>query len=141
MLVEERSRRYENFNAFERLQTESDTISAKSYLHISRAEQEERLLTRKREVAKAWKLSAVDWLDRHNWEDYVAAYEEVFRRCSTETAPWYIVPANRKWYRNLAVADTLVRVLQPYRDTWLATLRERGERELAAINAARASGQ
>jgi len=137
--VEVWSRRYEHINAFERLLSDSDTIIAKFYLHISRAEQEERLLAREREVAKAWKLSAVDWLDRHNWEAYVAAYEEVFRRCTSETAPWYIVPANRKWYRNLAIADTLVHLLRPYRQTWLTTLHERGERELAAIHEARAN--
>lgn len=131
--------RYEHINAFERLLAENSTIVVKFYLHISQAEQEARLLAREQEVEKAWKLSAEDWIVRRAWEDYIAAYEDVFRRCSTAAAPWYIVPADKKWYRDLAVADTIVRRLRPYRDSWLAALQERGERELAAIKEARAT--
>lgn len=131
--------RYEHINAFERLLAENSTIVVKFYLHISQAEQEARLLAREQAVEKAWKLSAEDWIVRRAWEDYIAAYEDVFRRCSTAAAPWYIVPADKKWYRDLAVADTIVRRLRPYRDSWLAALQERGERELAAIKEARAT--
>jgi PPK2 family polyphosphate:nucleotide phosphotransferase len=134
-------RRYQHINAFERLLLDSGTLLVKCYLHISKAEQEARLLDRERDVAKAWKLSAADWLERRAWEEYIAAYEEVFRRCSSRRAPWHIVPANKKWFRNLAVAELLVEALRPYRAGWLQALRERGERELAAIQAARQAGR
>jgi PPK2 family polyphosphate:nucleotide phosphotransferase len=130
-------RRYEHINAFERLLHDSNVLIVKCYLHISKAEQEGRLLARERDVAKAWKLSAGDWIERRSWEEYVAAYEDVFRLCSTPEAPWYIVPADKKWFRNLAVAEAVVEALRPHREGWLAALRERGERELAAIQAAR----
>jgi PPK2 family polyphosphate:nucleotide phosphotransferase len=130
-------RRYDHINAFERLLLESDTLILKFYLHISKAEQEERLLERERDVAKAWKLSAGYWIERRSWEEYQEAYEDAFRRCSPPGAPWLIVPANKKWFRNLAIAEAVVETLRPHRDAWLAALRERGERELAAIKAAR----
>ena len=130
-------RRYDRINAFERLLLDGDTLILKFYLHISKAEQEERLLERERDVTTAWKLSAGDWIERRSWEEYQAAYEDVFRRCSPPEAPWLIVPSNRKWFRNLAIAEAVVETLRPYRDAWLTALRERGERELAAIKAAR----
>jgi PPK2 family polyphosphate:nucleotide phosphotransferase len=130
-------RRYDHINAFERLLLDGDTLILKFYLHISKAEQEERLLERERDVAKAWKLSAGDWIERRSWEEYQAAYEDVLRRCSPAEAPWLIVPANHKWFRNLVIAEAVVETLRPRRDAWLAALRERGERELAAIKAAR----
>jgi PPK2 family polyphosphate:nucleotide phosphotransferase len=130
--------RYEHINAFERLLADTDTIIVKCFLHISRAEQEERLLARERDVTKAWKLNAGDWAERRFWDDYTAAYEDALRRCSTAVAPWHVVPADKKWFRNLAVAQLLAEAMRPHREGWLAHLRERGERELAAIRAARA---
>ncbi len=129
--------RYAHINAFERLLADSGTILVKCYLHISKAEQEERLLARERDVTKAWKLDATDWVERRSWEAYTAAYEDVLSECSTATAPWHIVPADRKWFRNLVITQLLVEALRPYKEEWLAHLRERGERELAAIRAAR----
>jgi PPK2 family polyphosphate:nucleotide phosphotransferase len=130
--------RYDQINDFERLLAASGTIVVKFFLHISKDEQRERLLAREQEVEKAWKLSAGDWREREHWDDYQRAYEDALSRCSTEHAPWHIVPANRKWYRNLAVCEALVTTLGAYRDEWRATLQamsERGRAELAALRA------
>lgn len=129
--------RYDHINAFERLLAENGTVVRKFYLHISQAEQEERLLERETDITKAWKLNPGDWIERRTWDRYIAAYEEALARCSTEAAPWYVVPADRKWFRNLTMAEALVETLRPLRDGWLAKLRERGERELKLVRAER----
>jgi PPK2 family polyphosphate:nucleotide phosphotransferase len=125
--------RYKAINNFERLLSQNGTIMLKFYLHISYEEQAERLQAREEERTKAWKLSAADWSERPYWNDYQKAYETALSRCSTEQAPWYIVPANHKWYRNLLVARTLVATLRPYRKEWQAELVKRGEQELERI--------
>jgi polyphosphate kinase 2 (PPK2 family) len=84
-------------------------------------------------VEKAWKLSVGDWQEREYWDAYTEAYEEALGRCAAPHAPWHLVPADKKWFRNLAVADALVRTLRPYRDGWRAVLAERGEREKQAL--------
>jgi PPK2 family polyphosphate:nucleotide phosphotransferase len=127
------SQRYDAINNFERLLTQGNTIILKFYLHMSNQEQERRLLSRQKDKMDAWKLSAADWAERKYWDAYQEAYEEALSRCSTDEAPWYIVPADNKWYRNLLVARTLVHTLRPYKDVWLSKLVERGERELARI--------
>ncbi len=127
------SQRYDAINSFERLLTQGDTIILKFYLHMSNQEQERRLLARQKDKMDAWKLSAADWAERKYWDAYQEAYEEMLSKCSTDEAPWYIVPADNKWYRNLLVARTLVHTLRPYKDVWLGKLVERGERELARI--------
>lgn len=129
--------RYEQINDFEALLVESQTIVVKFFLHISKEEQEERLRAREENVTKAWKLSVGDWEERAYWGAYQEAYAEALTRCSTTAAPWYIVPADRKWFRNIAIAETLVGALRPYRDGWLAALEERGEEERAKIKALR----
>ena len=126
-------RRYAAINNFEHMLAENDVILLKFYLHISIDEQERRLLARQEDRTKAWKLSSADWVERKYWNDYQIAYEDALSRCSTDEAPWYIVPANRKWYRNLLVARTLVSTLRRYKKEWQAKLVERGERELALI--------
>jgi PPK2 family polyphosphate:nucleotide phosphotransferase len=131
--------RYDHINAFERLLADSGTIVAKFYLHISKEEQESRLLDRERDVEKAWKLSAADWVERRSWDRYIAAYEDAIARCATAEAPWYVVPADRKWFRNLAVAESIVELLRPHKAAWLKALEARGEAELKAIREARAS--
>jgi PPK2 family polyphosphate:nucleotide phosphotransferase len=131
--------RFDHINAFERLLTDSGIVIAKFFLHISEDEQEKRLLEREQEVEKAWKLSAGDWVERRSWDAYQSAYAEALTRCSTKHAPWYVVPANRKWFRNLAVAETLVELLRPLKAGWLETLEARGRDELAKIRAARPS--
>ncbi len=134
-------RRYEHINAFERLLADNGTIILKCFLYISKAEQEERLLARERDVTKAWKLSAQDWVERRSWDEYTAAYEDALRHCSTEVAPWHVIPADRKWFRNLAVAQLLVETLRPYKAGWLERLRAMGERELREIQEARKQGR
>ena len=131
------SKRFDHINNFEQLLTDNDTIICKFYLHISPEEQEARLLERERDVEKAWKLSAADWVERRSWDKYMTAYEDVLSRCNTAEAPWFVVPSNRKWFRNMAIAEALVNELRPYREKWLEALNERGQSELAAIRAAR----
>lgn len=126
-------KRYTAINHFEHLLTQNDTIILKFYLHISMDEQETRLLARQEDRAKAWKLSSADWAERKYWNDYQDAYADALAKCSTDEAPWYIVPANRKWYRNLLVARTLVSTLRPYKKEWQAKLVERGTQELTRI--------
>lgn len=121
--------RYEHINAFERLLADSSTIILKFYLHISKEEQAERLREREEDPTKSWKLSVGDWKEREYWDDYSAAYEDALNRCSTKHAPWFVVPADKKWFRNLAVAEALRDALMPYRAGWLGRLEElSGER-------------
>jgi len=127
------SRRYEEINNFERLLADNGMIVLKFYLHISYDEQEQRLLAREQDKDKAWKIAAEDWEDRKYWKDFEQAYEDALSRCSTDKAPWYIVPANHKWYRNLAVAHTLVHTMRQYKDEWKAELEARGARELEKL--------
>jgi PPK2 family polyphosphate:nucleotide phosphotransferase len=130
--------RYDQINAFERLLADTGTIIVKCFLHISKEEQEQRLRAREEDVAKAWKLSAGDWRERERWGDYMAAYEEALTRCSTDHAPWYIIPANRKWYRDLAISEALVETLRPYRDDWRRALDAMSRARRAELEAFRA---
>ena len=125
--------RYPHINDFELLLDQSRTFVAKFFLHISKETQEERLLARQEEVEKWWKLSLGDWQDRQRWDEYIAAYQAAINATATTWAPWYVVPSDRKWYRNLAVAQALAEMLRPHREDWLAALRERGEQELVAL--------
>jgi PPK2 family polyphosphate:nucleotide phosphotransferase len=132
-------KRYAHINALEDLLADSGTIIVKFMLHISLEEQEERLLAREQDVEKSWKLSVGDWKERAFWDDYTKAYEDALERCSTERAPWYIVPANKKWARDVALLETLVATLRPYREKWLAKLAKVGDEakiELAEFRAA-----
>ena len=106
------SRRYEDINRFEQLLTESDVVVVKFFLHIGKDEQRRRLEERLRDPTKQWKLALSDLEERKFWDDYVAAYEEALTRCSTASAPWFIIPANKKWFRNLAVSRVLVETLE-----------------------------
>lgn len=130
--------RYEHINNFERLLADSNTILLKFMLHISKDEQERRLLDREKEVQKAWKLNVGDWKEREFWDETTAAFDEALERCSTEYAPWHIVPADKKWFRNLAVTDTIVRTLRDYREGWLGRLEKIGQVAKAEIDAWRA---
>ncbi|MEK6323424.1 MAG: PPK2 family polyphosphate kinase [Acidobacteriota bacterium] len=131
--------RYEHIKAFERLLADSATIILKLYLHISKDEQEERLLEREKNPIKSWKLSVGDWKEREYWDNYTTAYEDALNRCSTKQAPWFIVPANKKWFRNLAVAEALRDALIPFRKTWLEKIEEAGREKKKAIDEYRRS--
>ncbi len=124
---------FEHINAFEQLLVDSNTLVLKFYLHISKKEQEERLLEREQDETKFWKLSVGDWKERELWDDYTEAYEDAINKCSTKDAPWHIVPANNKWFRNLAVAEAIVAALKPYKKDWMKKLEAIGAKELAAI--------
>ncbi len=106
------SRRYDHINEFECLLADEGTTILKFFLHISPEEQAKRLQARLDEPTKHWKFSSADLTERGRWNDYAAAYEAVLSRTSTEWAPWYIVPADRKWYRNLVVASAIVDALE-----------------------------
>lgn len=128
--------RYEQINQFEALLTSGNTIVLKFFLHISNDEQEQRLLAREQDAVKAWKLSAGDWREREHWDDYMKAYEDMLNRCNTKSAPWYIVPANKKWFRNLAISEVLVETMKEYLPSWQAKLdemRKKGVEELKAL--------
>ena len=105
-------RRYAHINDFERLLADEGTTILKFYLHIDLDEQKRRFQARLDEPHKRWKFSLGDLKERKLWPEYMKAYEDVLNKTSTERAPWYIVPANRKWYRNLVVATVLVETLE-----------------------------
>lgn len=130
--------RYRQINDFEHMLAQNDTIILKFFLHISKDEQEDRLHKREQDVTKSWKLSAGDWRERTYWDSYMAAYEEALEQCSTDAAPWHIVPADRKWYRNYAVATTVAETLRGYKEAWMARLGKVGEERLAELAAYRA---
>jgi PPK2 family polyphosphate:nucleotide phosphotransferase len=133
------SERYAEINHFEHVLAGSSVIILKFFLYISKDEQERRLLAREQDLDKAWKISAADWVERKYWDDYQQAYEDALSKCSTDEAPWYIVPANHKWYRNLAVAHTIVHEMRKYRDEWKADLEERGKKQLELLRKLRSS--
>jgi PPK2 family polyphosphate:nucleotide phosphotransferase len=105
-------KRYDHINQFEKLLADNRTVVLKFYLHISKAEQKKRFEERLREPDKHWKFNSGDLKVRERWDDYMAAYEAVFEKCSTVYAPWHIVPANEKWYRNLVVTRAIVEALE-----------------------------
>lgn len=104
--------RYEQINLFERILVENGVTILKFFLHISREEQRERLAARLEDPAKYWKFSAGDLDERNRWDAYTAAYEEVLERTSTVWAPWYLVPADKKYLRDLLVAEVVTRTLE-----------------------------
>lgn len=105
-------KRYEQINAFERQLVEEGTTIVKFYLHISKKEQKERLLDRLASDEKQWKFNPADLKERLLWDQYEQAYEDVLEKTSTQWAPWIIVAANRKWYRDLTIARFLVETLE-----------------------------
>ena len=104
-------KRYDQINTFEHMLAETGTTILKFYLHINKAEQKERLQARLDNPDKVWKFNPGDLKERALWNEYIQCYEDVLNKTSTAWAPWYIVPANRKWYRNLVVATTVANTL------------------------------
>jgi PPK2 family polyphosphate:nucleotide phosphotransferase len=104
--------RYDHINNFERLLADSGVTILKFYLHISKDEQKERLQARLVIPHKRWKFNPADLAERELWNEYRQAYEAALTRCSTESAPWYVVPANKKWYRNLVISETIVETME-----------------------------
>jgi PPK2 family polyphosphate:nucleotide phosphotransferase len=110
--IEVWSKRFDQINAFERTLAEEGTTILKFFLNISKDEQRKRLQERRDDSTKQWKFNPGDLKERELWGQYMEAYEEVLSRTSTDWAPWYIVPANHKWYRNLVIGRVLVTTLQ-----------------------------
>jgi PPK2 family polyphosphate:nucleotide phosphotransferase len=108
-------RRYHEINAFERSLSEEGTTILKFFLHISRGEQKRRLKERLDDPTKHWKFRESDIQERRLWPAYMAAYEEALTKTSTTWAPWYVVPSNRKWFRDLFVSEQIVRTLEGFR--------------------------
>ena len=106
------SRRYEHINAFEKMLADEGVTILKFFLHIEMDEQKERLQARLDDPTKHWKFSTGDLAERKRWDECVAAYEEMLSRTSTDYAPWYVVPSNRKWYRNLVISTTIIQALE-----------------------------
>jgi PPK2 family polyphosphate:nucleotide phosphotransferase len=104
--------RYRQINRFERTLAENNVTILKFFLHISKDEQKKRFEERLTNPKKNWKLSAPDFKERQHWDEYIKAYEAALRRCSTEWAPWYVIPANDKWFRNFAISSIIVRTLE-----------------------------
>jgi len=106
------SNRYEQINAFEQELSAEGTHILKFFLHISKAAQLERFKARLDEPAKRWKISEADYAERKHWDGYIDAYDEAISRCSTKHAPWFVIPADHKWFRNLAIGRIMVEQLE-----------------------------
>ena len=106
------SARYALINAFEQALVARGTTVLKFFLHISRGEQRERLLERLDDPAKRWKFNAGDLDERALWKDYRRAYEDALSKCSTKASPWWVIPADRKWYRDWAIARVVTEALE-----------------------------
>lgn len=105
-------RRFREINDFERYLCDNGVVVLKFFLHVSKAEQKKRFLARIDEADKNWKMSIADLAERAHWDAYRRAYEEVFEHTSTDCAPWYIVPADHKWFTRLAVAEIICATLE-----------------------------
>ncbi len=105
-------RRYDHINAFESLLADRGTKILKFYLHISHEEQLDRFESRLDEPEKHWKLNAGDYAARDQWDDYRKAYEDAMRKCSTPESPWFVIPADQKWYRDAVIAGIVAQTLE-----------------------------
>ncbi len=106
------STRYEQINDFEKMLSKNNVTILKFFLHISKDEQKERLQERLNDPTKNWKMNPEDLKERELWDDYQKAYEVAIEKCSTKYAPWYIIPANKKWFRNIAVSEIIIETLE-----------------------------
>ena len=111
-------KRFDQINAFEKHLSENRVILLKFFLHISHEEQAERLRARLEDKRKHWKFEHGDLEMRAKWNQFQHAYEDVLNKCSTPWAPWYVVPADRKWYRDFVVARTVVSALEKLNEKW-----------------------
>ena len=119
--------RYGHIADFEALLAQQGTIVLKYFLHITKREQKERLLEREKDPKNAWKLNPNDWKERDYWDEYTDAYEDAISRTAAKHAPWMVVPANAKWYRNLVIAESIVEALRAHRKGWRRKLQSMAE--------------
>jgi PPK2 family polyphosphate:nucleotide phosphotransferase len=127
--------RYDHIAGFEALLAEHNTIVLKYFLHITKKEQKQRLLEREEQPETAWKLNVDDWRERECWDEYTEAYEDAISKTAGKHAPWTVVPANAKWYRNLVVAESIAAALRPYREEWFAKVKAIGKERREAVRA------
>lgn len=106
------SQRFDQINDFERRLVQNGTHILKFFLHISKEEQLKRFEERLDDPAKRWKISEADYAEREFWDDYLRAYEEVFERCNSDDAPWFVIPSDHKWFRDLAVSEIIVSCME-----------------------------
>lgn len=106
------SRRYDQINDFEQRLAQNGTHILKFFLHISKAEQLRRFEQRLDDPAKRWKISEADYAERECWDDYRRAYEDVFARCNSGEAPWFVIPADHKWFRDLSISEIIVSTME-----------------------------
>lgn len=125
--------RYGHIADFEELLAEHGTIVLKYFLHISPEEQEERLLEREHAPGTAWKLNANDWKERSRWDEYTEAYEDAISKTAAPHAPWIVVPADKKWYRNLVVAQSIAEAMRDHAKQWKKKLEAMGRERRAAL--------
>ena len=109
------SQRYEQINDFEQRLVANGTHILKFFLHISKEEELERFRDRLDDPARHWKISEADYSERERWDDYETAYEDAVNKCSTEAAPWFIIPSDHKWFRNLAISHIIVETMERLR--------------------------
>lgn len=109
------SKRYKQINQFERLLSRNNVTILKFFLHISKEEQKQRLQERLADPTKNWKMNPDDLKERDRWDEYMKAYEAALSECSTKWAPWHIIPADKKWFRNLAVSQAIIEALEGLR--------------------------
>jgi PPK2 family polyphosphate:nucleotide phosphotransferase len=127
--------RFEDINAFERHLTRSGIIVRKFFLHLSKQEQRQRLLSRLEQPEKHWKFSLDDIRERQKWGGYMRAYEDMIRHTATDCAPWYVVPADHKWFTRLVVAEVIVDTLESLELSYPTVSRSK-RKELAAVRTA-----
>lgn len=106
------SKRYDQINEFERTLALNGVTILKFFLHISKDEQKRRFEARLADRCKIWKASEADFTERRLWDDYIAAFEDALSKCAAPHAPWYVIPANKKWFRNLAISQIIVETLE-----------------------------
>jgi PPK2 family polyphosphate:nucleotide phosphotransferase len=126
--------RYEDINAFERHLARSGTLPLKFFLHVSKKEQQKRLLERIDDPAKQWKFNAGDIGERKLWDQYAAAYQDMIRATATEDAPWHVVPADHKWFTRLVIAAAIIERIEAINPKF-PTLSEEQVRALASVRA------
>jgi PPK2 family polyphosphate:nucleotide phosphotransferase len=115
--------RYQRINQFEQHLCENRTILVKFILHVGRKEQQKRLVEREKDPRTAWKLNVNDWREIPHWKETTRAYDDVLAECASRERPFHVIPADHKWFRNLAIFETLVATLRPYREEWLTKLK------------------
>jgi PPK2 family polyphosphate:nucleotide phosphotransferase len=129
--------RYDHIAEFEALLAQQGTIVLKYFLHITKDEQKGRLLEREKDPASAWKLNPNDWKERDYWDEYTEAYDDAISKTAAKHAPWSVVPANAKWYRNLVIAESIVQALRAQRKDWGKKLAQVAAEAKAALAAYR----